>query len=184
MKKALKIIGIVLLILIIGGYGVREYMISQTKKASPEETVTYVKGDTELEVFYNRPYKKGRVIFGNLVPYGVTWRTGANEATTFETNTDLTIAGTALPKGKYTLWTIPGASSWDVIFNDKMYIWGVGSNGASRDPDKDVIIAKVPVQSTVETVEQFTIAFDEIGGQIYLSLTWDTTIVAVPITIK
>jgi len=184
MKKAFKIIGIVLLILLAGGYGVREYMISQTKKASPEETVTYINGDTNLEVFYNRPYKKGRVIFGNLVPYDVTWRTGANEATTFETNVDLIIAGNVLPQGKYTLWTVPGASHWEVIFNDKMYIWGVDSNGASRNPDKDVIIAKVPVQSTAETVEQFTIAFDEIGGQIYLSLTWDTTTVAVPITIK
>jgi len=184
MKKALKIIGIILLVLIIGGYGFREYMISQTKKASPEETVTYAKGDIELEVFYNRPYKKGRVIFGNLVPYDVTWRTGANEATTFETNTDITIAGKTLPKGKYTLWTVPGESHWDVVFNDKMYMWGVGSNGASRNPDKDVIVATVPVQSMSEMMEQFTISFDENGGQVYLTLAWDTTSVAVPITLK
>ena len=184
MKKALKIIGIVLLVLIIAGYGVRKYMISQTKKASPEETVTYVKGDTALEVFYNRPYKKGRVIFGNLVPYDVTWRTGANEATTFKTNTDLTIAGKTLPKGKYTLWTVPGASSWDIVFNDKMYMWGTGAEGASRDPDKDVIIASVPARSTTATVEQFTIAFDEVEEHLHLTLAWDTTSVVVPIHIN
>jgi hypothetical protein len=182
MKKALKIGGIILIILAVAGYGFREYVISQTQKASPEQTVNYTKGDTELEVFYNRPYKKDRVIFGELVPYDITWRTGANEATTFETNTDLTIMGETLPKGKYTLWTVPSATNWQVIFNDKMYLWGTGSNGASRDPEKDVIIATVPVNTTAET-EQFTITLEESGDEVSLNLSWDTTSVSVPMTI-
>lgn len=183
MKKALKIGGIIIVILVAAGYGFREYVISQTKKASPEQTVKYTKGDATLEVFYNRPYKKDRVIFGELVPYNVTWRTGANEATTFETNTDLTIMGETLPKGKYTLWTVPNASNWQVIFNDKMYLWGTGSNGASRDPEKDIIIATVPVNATTET-EQFTITLEGSGADVHLNLSWDTTAVSVPITIN
>ena len=183
MKKVLKIIGIVIVVLFALGYGVRSYMITQTKKASPEETVTYTNGDTTLEVFYNRPYKKGREIFGKLVPYGITWRTGANEATTFETNTDVTIMGNTLPKGKYTLWTVPNTTEWEVIFNDEMYIWGVNSSGASRDSESDVLVIKVPVQETEET-EQFTISFEEVDSQIHLNLFWDTTKVSVPIVIK
>ncbi|MEP0264652.1 DUF2911 domain-containing protein [Dokdonia sp.] len=183
MKKALKIGGIIIVILFAAGYGFREYVISQTKKASPEQIVNYTNGDTTLEVFYNRPYKKGRVIFGELVPYDITWRTGANEATTFETNTDLTIMGKTLPKGKYTLWTIPSATSWQVIFNDKMYLWGTGSNGASRDPEKDAIIVTVPVNTTAEA-EQFTITLEETGAQVHLNLAWDTTSVSVPMTIQ
>ncbi len=183
MKKALKIAGIMILVLAVAGYSIREYMISQTKKASPEQIVNYTKGNTELEVFYNRPSKKGRVIFGELVPYDVTWRTGANEATTFKTTTDLTIMGKTLPKGKYTLWTVPSASSWPVIFNDEMYLWGTGSNGASRNSDSDALSVTVPVNTTPET-ELFTITLDEVGEQVHLKLTWDTTTVAVPITIN
>jgi hypothetical protein len=183
MKKALKIAGIIILVLVVAGYGIKEYMISQTKKASPEQIVNYTKGDTTLEVFYNRPSKKGRVIFGELVPYDVTWRTGANEATTFDTNTDLTIMGKTLPKGKYTLWTVPNASSWQVIFNDKMYSWGAGSNGASRNPDSDVLSVTVPVLTASET-ELFTITLEEVGEEVHLKLTWDTTSVIVSISIN
>ncbi len=96
-----------------------------TKAYSPEETVTYEENSLDLEVFYNRPYKKDRVIFGGLVPYGQVWRTGANEATTFSTNEDLLIDGSTLEAGKYTLWTIPMENSWKVIFNSKMYPWGI-----------------------------------------------------------
>lgn len=183
MKKALKIGGIIILILVVAGYGFRQYMISQTKKASPEQIVNYTKGDAKLEVFYNRPSKKGRIIFGELVPYDVTWRTGANEATTFETNTDLIIMEKTLPKGKYTLWTVPNASSWQVIFNNEMYQWGTGRNGASRNPEGDALIVTVPVNATSET-EQFTITLEEVGEQVHLKLTWDATKVAVPISIN
>jgi hypothetical protein len=68
------------------------------------------------------------VIFGGLVPYGEVWRTGANEATTFTTNQDLLVDGSFLAAGKYTLWTIPGPESWKVIFNSKMYPWGIDTD--------------------------------------------------------
>ena len=92
-----------------------------SKRLSPKDTVKFELNDTKLEVFYNRPYKKGREVFGALVPYNEVWRTGANEATTFTTNKDLMIEGKLMPKGEYTLWTIPHDTVWEVIFNTKQY---------------------------------------------------------------
>lgn len=154
-------------------YAAYLFMIAQTKKHSPEATVTYNMGGYDLEVFYNRPYKKDRIIFGNLVPYSRVWRTGANEATTFETTTDLMIDGKPLKAGKYTLWTIPEADSWTVIFNSKQYSWGVNSSGVSREAAFDVLEVAAPVESLRDIVEQFTIALEDQNGRPNLVLTWD-----------
>jgi hypothetical protein len=155
-------------------------MIAQTKKHSPETTVNFNEGTYNIEVFYNRPYKKDRVIFGKLVPFGRVWRTGANEATTFETSTDLTVDGQVLPAGKYTLWTIPNADSWSVIFNSKQYSWGVGSKGASREAEYDVLNVTVPVEQLNSPVEQFTIELAGEAGKPALSFIWDQTKVSLP----
>ena len=96
------------------------------KRLSPKDTVEFKLNDLELEVFYNRPSKRERDIFGALVAYNKIWRTGANEATTFETNKPLKIGDDYLVAGKYTLWTIPNEKEWTVIFNSKQYPWGVG----------------------------------------------------------
>lgn len=183
MKKALKWIGIVLaalaVIMIIGF----QVLKSQTKKHSPEDTVELVQGGAEISVFYNRPSKKGRDIFGGLVPYDEVWRTGANEATTFSTNKDLTIDNQTLPAGEYTLWTIPDEDSWTVIFNKKMYSWGVSFGGvASREPEADVLKTMVSVEPLSEVVETFTIRLEE--NPMALTMSWDQTKVSVPIQIK
>ncbi len=153
----------------------------ETKKASPEATVSYAKDGKKLSVFYCRPSKRERVIFGLLVPYDKVWRTGANEATTFSTDTEIEIGGKKLPAGKYTLWTIPGKESWTVIFNTKQYGWGITYGGeSSREPEYDALEVKVPVQHNPETVEQFTISFDD-AEALQMVLAWDQTRVAVPI---
>ncbi|MEO1715091.1 MAG: DUF2911 domain-containing protein [Bacteroidota bacterium] len=153
---------------------------SQTKKHSPEATVEFTSGDLSLNVFYNRPSVKGRVIFGELVPYGETWRTGANEATTFETNKDLSIQGQTLPAGKYTLWTVPGKSEWQVIWNREMYSWGVDfSAKASRDPASDALVVTVPAELRENSEEMFTISFEE-GSPNQMALAWDDVRVRVP----
>ncbi|GAB5524208.1 MAG: hypothetical protein Roseis2KO_20800 [Roseivirga sp.] len=160
-------------------YAAYLFMVAQTKKHSPEATVTYNTGGYDLEVFYNRPYKKDRTIFGSLVPYGQVWRTGANEATTFETTTDLMIDGKPLKAGKYTLWTIPEADHWTVIFNSKQYNWGVNRSGVSREAAYDVLQAVVPVESLGNVSEQFTIALEDLNGKPAMTLMWDQTKVAV-----
>jgi Protein of unknown function (DUF2911) len=155
--------------------------VQSQPKASPEDTATYDSGAANLSVSYCRPYKKGREIFGKLVPFGQVWRTGANEATTFTTTKDLTIGGKALPAGKYTLWTIPEKDQWTVIFNKKQYFWGVNfSSVASREPEADVLQIQVPVEILSAPVEQFTISFDK-QAQLALVLVWDNVKVAVPI---
>jgi hypothetical protein len=93
MNKILKWAGIVVGILAVVLFIAFKFLQSNTKKASPEATAEFKKDGTEISVFYCRPSKKGRVIFGGLEPYGKVWRTGANEATTFTTNKDLAIGG-------------------------------------------------------------------------------------------
>jgi hypothetical protein len=114
-----------------------------------------------------------------LEPYGKVWRTGANEATTFTTNKDLTIGGKNLPAGKYTLWTIPNKEKWTVIFNSKMYSWGVSFGGASREAAADVLQVEVPVETLPAVQEQFLISFDEAVPAMVLA--WDMTKITVPL---
>lgn len=186
MPKALKIAFLIiagLVIVFIAGFYILK---SNTKKYSPEELVIFEQDSLRLEVFYNRPYKKDRDIFGNLVPYNEVWRTGANEATTFKTNQDLTIEGSKLEAGKYTLWTIPGKTSWVVIFNDKMYNWGVNfSDGkASYLKEFDALRVEVPISKNLKSVEQFSIYFHEQFGTIHMFLAWDDIVVPVSLNSK
>lgn len=152
-----------------------------TKKASPETTVELKKDGTEISVFYSQPSKKGREIFGGLIPFGKVWRTGANEATTFTTNKDIMFGGKPVPAGKYTLWTIPEADHWTVILNGKQYSWGVAfSNGeASREAASDIVKVEIPVESVTMPLEMFNISFDEATPAMILS--WDKTKITVPL---
>ncbi|MCB7481359.1 DUF2911 domain-containing protein [Christiangramia sediminis] len=153
-----------------------------TKAHSPQDTIIYEQADLKLEVFYNRPYKKDREIFGNLVPYNEVWRTGANEATTFETNTDILVDGSLLEAGKYTLWTIPMENSWKIIFNSKMYPWGINlDKEAYRDSKFDSLVLERPVEELDSVIEQFTILFEQNGEFVNMVLAWDETSVSVPL---
>ena len=152
------------------------------KRLSPKDTVEFKLNDLKLEVFYNRPYRKAREIFGALVPYNQVWRTGANEATTLETNKPLLVKGLPLEAGKYTLWTVPKDSTWNVIFNSKQYSWGVNAEMQPMwDPNYDALNIEVPVQRLENPVEQFTIAFDNSTDNLFLTMAWDDVKVAVPL---
>ena len=157
----------------------------QTKSYSPESSATFQNEDLKITVFYNRPFKKGRVIFGGLVPYGKTWRTGANEATVFETNKDLLIGDKKLKAGRYSLWTVPNEQSWTVVFNSTIPNWGIDvmNNGeAARDPKHDVIVIDVPVMWTDKEFEQFTISVERADDMLELVFAWDKTLVALPLS--
>lgn len=174
---------VVLGIIIIGFIGLL-VMKQITKQHSPEETITHRAKDATFTVFYNRPYKKKREIFGDLVPYGEVWRTGANEATTFTTDKNIFIDGSELRAGTYTLWTIPSSDSWKVIFNAEEYDWGVNFDGTiAREPEYDVLTVEVPVQPLLNVVEQFSIYFENANDFTILYLSWDRTAIAVPIKV-
>lgn len=176
-------IGIAIIAAIVAFIGFMQ--LKNTKSFSPEEEVVFTQGDLTIKVFYNRPSKKGREIFGGLVPYDQVWRTGANEATTFETNEDITIKGNVLKEGKYSLWTIPHETAWTIIFNSEHGQWGVNSLGEpNRNPELDVL--KVDAHAVIQEreFEQFTIAFEKTGEDAEMVLFWDKTLVSVPFTFE
>jgi hypothetical protein len=161
------------------------YLQSYTKKYSPETTTTYDFDGTELQVHYSSPSKKGREIFGALVPYGKVWRTGANEPTTFTTSTGIKIIDKPLPAGTYSIWTIPNKESWKVIFNKEVPDWGVtlssGGRETTRNEAADVLQVEVPVRTLSQTQENFTISFED-KEQSYLSFAWDRVKINVPLS--
>jgi hypothetical protein len=153
-------------------------------RLSPKDTVEFKLNDLKLKISYNRPSKKGREIFGALVPYNKVWRTGANEATTFKTNKPLYIRGFTIPEGEYTIWTVPGDSVWQVMFNTKKYPWGVDEEMRPMwDPNYDLLEIDVPVEKLDSVVEQFTISFNNSTDKLNLTLAWDQTKIAVPLEI-
>ena len=102
-------------------------------RASQKQVLTQTVGLTDVTITYSRPGVKGRQIFGALVPYDQVWRTGANEATTISFSDDVTINGQALPKGTYSLHTIPGKDEWTVVFNNTANQWGSFNYDATKD---------------------------------------------------
>jgi hypothetical protein len=132
----------------------------------------------KITIDYSRPSMKGRKIYGELVPFNQEWRTGANEATTFVTDTDVTVGGTKVPAGSYTLYTLPGEKSWQLIISKKTGQWGIPYPGKEND------LARIPmtVKSLSAPVEQFTISFDQKAKQCTLKLDWEKTSAQVKIT--
>jgi hypothetical protein len=127
---------------------------------SPASTVTQRIGLTDVSITYSRPSAKGRKVFGDLVPYGEVWRTGANKATMLSTNGPLLIEGQELPAGKYSVFTIPyEGGAWEVIFNRNTELWGA----YERKPEEDVLRVKCNARDAQAT-ESFTIAFDNLGN--------------------
>ncbi|HSF88866.1 MAG TPA: DUF2911 domain-containing protein [Saprospiraceae bacterium] len=123
-----------------------------TRPSPPVEIKDKIQG-ASVAINYSAPSVKGRTIWGDLVPYGKVWRTGANEATTFETDKDIMIQGQKLPAGKYALFTIPGETEWTWIFNSVWDQWGA----YKYDESKDVLRVKAVPQKSPVFNEQFRI---------------------------
>ncbi|MBI4540776.1 MAG: DUF2911 domain-containing protein [Gemmatimonadetes bacterium] len=123
-----------------------------------------------ITVDYGRPMKRGREIFGALVPWGKVWRTGANQATHFSTTRDLRVGDAVLPAGTYTLFTIPGPDRWTLLVNRRTNI-----NGQAYDAAHDLLRLEMPIRGLPEVVELFTIVLDAQGGGGVLRLRWDRT---------
>jgi hypothetical protein len=116
-----------------------------------------------------------------LVPFEKVWRTGANEATVFETNKTITIEGKKLNPGTYSFWTIPDSTTWVVIFNSESGQWGIDHTGeANRNPALDVLSVPVHAVWQERVFEQFTIEFEKVGEDAEMVLLWDNTVVAIP----
>lgn len=128
---------------------------------------------------YGQPLKKGRTIFGELVPYGKLWRTGANEATEITFTSNVQIGKTALPAGTYTLFSIPEKEKWTIIFNSELGQWGDFTYNASYN----VLTYEANISKNSDIYEGFTIQFDDQTGGFNLNLLWDDVKVTVPIQV-
>lgn len=178
-KKLVVIIGAV--ILVVGGY--IAYRVISSRSLSPAETVTYSYGGLDLKVIYCRPFKRGRVIFGEmnegaLVPNGKYWRLGANSATEISLNKDVMVAGKLLKAGSYRMYAVPGQKAWEIAFNTELGKWGFD------EPDyaKDILKVEVPLAKVDPAIEQFTISFSSNNAVVIMNLDWDNAHLSVPIT--
>ena len=148
----------------------------EPERISPHETASTMLGEANISITYGRPYKKERVIYGGLVPFGEVWRTGADEATTLETDRDLMVGELHVPAGTYSLFTVPGESEWTLIVNKVAEQWGAFRYDEAED------LGRVPmsVSTSEEMTEQLTIAVEAGEGQNgTLSIVWDQTVATV-----
>ena len=133
-----------------------------------------------VTVDYSSPRVKGRKIFGGLVPYNEVWRAGANEATTFVTNTNLNVGGKDVPAGSYTIFAVPSPDKWTLVVSKKTGEWGVPYPGEGDDYTRTDMTAS----KTSAPVENFTIAFDQSGSKCTMRMEWENTRASVEVSEK
>ncbi|MGA7568312.1 MAG: DUF2911 domain-containing protein [Terriglobales bacterium] len=184
MKKKFALIAAALFTITTLAPAQRHMSSDKSKRPSPPASAECrLSGGKTVKIDYSSPRAKGRKIFGTatdkaLVPYGDVWRTGANEATTFVTDTDVKVGGKDVPAGSYTIFTIPNADAWTLIINKKTGEWGIPYKYESDE------LARVDmrVSKTASPVEDFTIAFEGSGSKCTLRMEWEDTRASVEIT--
>ena len=149
------------------------------RRKSPIAIAAVNHGDTYVKIVYGQPYKRGRSIFGGLVPFNEVWRTGANEATEMTTTKPILFNGERLAAGTYALFTIPHKENWTIILNSVLGQWG----DFEYNKYYDVLRTTVPSTEAEQPAEAFTIQIGKVREQTAsIFLHWDTTKVQIPIT--
>ena len=150
----------------------------KTPSASTSQTVKQEFGLGSIELSYSRPNTKGRTIFGDLVPFGAVWRTGANNATTLAFSEEVIIGGKKIPAGKYGLLSIPGAAEWTLIITKQLDV----TSPSAYKQDMDVVRVTVPTVALPFSIESFMILFDKVtSNSLELMIVWEQTSVSLPI---
>jgi hypothetical protein len=152
---------------------------TNAQKPSPPKSAEMMLNGKKVLINYSAPSMRGRKIVGELVPYDKVWRTGANEATKLTTEADLMIGNVTVPKGTYTLWTLPTANGWKLIINKQTGQWGT-----QYDEKQDLARIDMQVGKTAAPVEQFLITLAPQGKGGVLKLEWENTSAMVNITEK
>ncbi|HEX4951558.1 MAG TPA: DUF2911 domain-containing protein [Blastocatellia bacterium] len=147
---------------------------------SPRGTAEVTIDGAKITVDYGRPYAKGRKIMGGLVPFDQVWRTGANKATHLTTEADLVIGNLTVPKGTYTLFTVPAANGWKLIINKKTGQWGIPYKYESDELGR----VDMKVTTLQAPVEQFTITLTGAKAGGTLKMEWENTSASVPFKVK
>jgi len=143
----------------------------------PSANVRGNAGTLVARVIYCRPQKKGRVIFGKLVPYGQVWRLGANEATELDLFTPVTIAGKKIAEGRYTLYAVPQTDKWTIVLSKQKDIWGA----FGYKQTEDILRTDVPVEKLDQPLEAFTMVFEKSSTGANLVMAWDNVKTVLPI---
>lgn len=154
---------------------------AQLKTPAPSSTQTIKQefGLGSIELSYSRPGMKGRKIFGDLVPFGKVWRTGANGATTLTFADEVTIGGQKIPAGKYGLLTIPDKAAWTIIITKQLDV----TQPAAYKQESDVVRVQAKPMTVKDKAESFTMQFANVTSKsIELHMMWDNTDVVLPIT--
>ena len=152
---------------------------AQQPLLSPRDSVQIRYNGRRIFIDYGRPSMRGRVIMGGLVPYNRWWRTGANEATSFITDVDVRIGDTVVPRGSYTLYTLPSAGQWKLMINKQTGQWGTIY-------DSSLDFARIPLKKRLlrKPIELLTINLDRTGPRSgTLRLRWEQTELWVPFTV-
>src|ERR1700733_6403821 len=152
---------------------------SQRPSPPAQAQFSFADGKT-VTVDYSSPRAKGRKIFGELVPYGQVWRAGANEATTFVTDTAVTVGGKTVPAGSYTLFTIPNQGGWTLIISKKTGEWGIPYPGEKFD----FVRTEMTPSKLASPIENFSIGFVTSRAGCRLSMAWENTQASVQIARK
>ncbi len=164
------------LALFVGLYSFAQELPQPSPAASLKQRV----GLTDIQVDYSRPSLKGRKAFGELVPYGQLWRTGANKATSIEFSTDVMINKIPVPAGKYSIFTIPSEKSWVIILNRNTELWGVDGYDKGQDVLRTTVASKMEGK-----YESFTVEFENLTENgAHLALKWEGQSVAIPIMVE
>jgi len=154
--------------------------VGQSRPSPAASATCDLGGGKTVKTDYSSPRMKGRKIYGDLVPFGEVWRTGANEATTFVASSDVVVGGKTVPAGSYTIFTVPGAAKWTLIINKKTGEWGIPYKYESDELARvDMSVSKLPAP-----VENFTSAYDKSSGGCTLHIDWETTRASVNIMSK
>lgn len=151
--------------------------------ASPADIVYFREGNSRnaapvFRVIYGRPAKKGRQMLGGVEPFGKVWRLGANEATEIKLFRDVTFGGKKVSAGTYTMYAIPNADKWTLIFNKKLDAWGA----YTYDESQDVARIELPTKKSDREIENFSAAVDGTTNSGNLYFGWENTLVTVPFT--
>ena len=166
---------IFVLAMIIANYALEAQV--KTPAPSPKSVLNQVVGLTDVTVEYSRPSAKGRIVFGDLVPFGKVWRTGANANTTVSFSDDVVINGTTLKKGKYALYVMPKADMWEVIFYTATDNWGTPENWDEKKVAVQINVDPIALGNNVET---FTIGINNLTNDSgSLDISWEKTMVSV-----
>ncbi|MET3126716.1 tetratricopeptide (TPR) repeat protein [Arcicella rosea] len=151
----------------------------KTPAPSPTQTIKQDFALSSIEITYSRPNIKGRVVFGDLAPFGKLWRTGANAATRVTFGEDVKVGGVALKAGTYVLYTIPNKEEWEVIFNKGINNWGIDGYKA----EEDVAKFKVKPNALAKSIETFTIEIANVNpSSAEIEISWEKTSVSIPVT--